>query len=192
MHNETAALINARIPAAKAQAINPEDPKCHGSVLVEAVSIRAVAELLKHNDQLPFNVLQVISGVDYTEYLEVNYMFAHFHPEKPYEVILKVRVTDRVNGNVDSIVDFFPAANYQERECYDMLGVRFNNHPDHRRILCPDDWEGFPLRKDYVTQKTYRGMEVFPEGKMNMPDREFAVRQDMIKKAQDAASGKVQ
>jgi NADH-quinone oxidoreductase subunit C len=192
MLKEITDLINAAVPAAKAQAIEPEDAKLHGSVLVEATALHATVAFLKNNTQRPFNVLQVISGVDFTEYLEVNYMLAHFHLENPYEMILKVRLTDRVNANVDSIVDVFAAANFQERECYDMLGVRFNNHPDHRRILCPDDWEGFPLRRDYVAQKTYRNMEVFPEGKMNMGDREFIVRQDMIKKAQEAAAGKVQ
>lgn len=189
MLKELTDLINASVTSARAQVIDALDAKFHGGILVDAAGLHATVSFLKSNDKYPFNVLQVISGVDYTEYLEVNYMLAHFHLENPYEIILKVRLTDRVNANVDSIVDLFAAANFQERECYDMLGVKFNNHPDHRRILCPDDWEGFPLRRDYITQKTYRGMEVFPEGKMNMGDREFIVRQDMIKKAQEAAAG---
>jgi NADH-quinone oxidoreductase subunit C len=126
------------------------------------------------------------------DYMEVCYMFAHFDPNSPRDLILKVKVTDRVAANVDSIVKLYPAANFQERECYDMFGITFNNHPDHRRILCPDDWEGFPLRKDYVAQKMYNGMEVYPDGKMNFEDREYIVRQDMIKKAQAAASTKDQ
>jgi NADH-quinone oxidoreductase subunit C len=101
------------------------------------------------------------------------------------DLILKVKITDRVHPTVDSIVKLFAAANFQEREVYDMFGIKFNNHPDMRRILCPDDWQGFPLRKDYVAQKTYNGMSVYPDGKMNMEDREFIVRQDMIKKAQE-------
>jgi NADH-quinone oxidoreductase subunit C len=96
-----------------------------------------------------------------------------------------VKLTDRVNPAVESIVKTYAAANFQERECYDMFGIRFNNHPDLRRILCPDDWQGWPLRKDYVAQKYYNGMEVYPEGKMNMGDRDFIVRQAMIKKAQE-------
>ena len=80
--------------------------------------------------------------------------------------------------------DVYSAANWQERECYDMLGVRFKNHPDHRRILCPDDWEGFPLRRDYEAAKSYRGMEIYPDDKMNFEDREFAQKQKELEKAE--------
>lgn len=190
MLNKIVDSLNAAVASAKAQVITAEDAKCDSTILAEASAIHAIAAHLKAAGHA--NALQCISGVDYTEYLEVVYVFAKFDQENPSQFMLKVRVTDRVNGAVDSIVDLYPAANFQERECYDMLGVKFNNHPDHRRILCPDDWEGFPLRKDYVAAKDYNGMQVYPEGKMNMPDREFIVRQEMIAKAQDAAAGKVQ
>jgi NADH-quinone oxidoreductase subunit C len=190
MLNELATLINKNIPAAQAKVNVAADPKCDSSLSVEAASLYKVCEFLKTNKELPFNVLQSISGVDYVEYMEVCYMLAQFDPNDVREFILKVKITDRVNGNVDSIVKLYPAANFQERECYDMFGILFNNHPDHRRILCPDDWEGFPLRKDYVAQKMYNGMEVYPDNKMNMEDREFIVRQEMIKKDQTAAATK--
>jgi NADH-quinone oxidoreductase subunit C len=53
------------------------------------------------------------------------------------------------NANVPSVVDLFPTANYQEREVYDMFGVEFDGHPDHRRILMPEDYVGFPQRRDF-------------------------------------------
>ncbi len=190
MLNQLASQINAAVPGANAQVSTPEDAKLDSSIVVDGEKIHAICAWLKSSGTM--NALQAISGVDYVEYLEVVYIFAKFDPIAPAQLLLKARVNDRVNGKLDSITDLFPAANFQERECYDMLGVSFNNHPDHRRILCPDDWQGFPLRKDYVAQKNYNGMEVFPEGKMNMADREFIVRQEMIKKAQEAASGKVQ
>lgn len=188
MLDQLANLINQNVAGANATVNAPVDPKCDATLSVEATHILPVAQWLRSNKEMPFNVLQVISGVDYVDYLEVCYMFAHFDIENPREFILKVKLTDRLNPAVESIVSVYPAADFQERECYDMLGVRFNNHPDHRRILCPDDWEGFPLRKDYVAQKMYNGMEVFPDHKMNFEDREFIVRQDMIKKAQKAAA----
>jgi len=187
MLNKIVDSINAAVPGAKAQLVTAEDPKCDGSIVVEGMKIHAICAHLKASGLA--NALQCISGVDYTEYLEVVYVFAKFDTENPASFMLKARTTDRVTGNLDSIVYLYPAANFQERECFDMLGIRFNNHPDHRRILCPDDWQGFPLRKDYVAQKNYGDMQVYPEGKMNMPDREFIVRQDMISKAQQAASG---
>jgi len=110
---------------------------------------------------------------------------ANFDLNNAYDFVLKVRVSDRVSPSVDSVVSVWPAANFQERECYDMFGVTFKNHPDHRRILCPDDWEGFPLRKDYNAPKYYNGMEVFPDSKMNLEDREFIIRQKMIREQQN-------
>ena len=183
--NQLASLINKNVNGANAQAFVPEDKKLDGSVTVEASHIAKVAEWLRSNSEMPFNALQCISGVDYMEYMEVCYMLAHFDVSSPRELILKVKLTDRVNPAVDSIVRTYAAANFQEREVYDMFGIRFNNHPDLRRILCPDDWQGWPLRKDYVAQKYYNGMEVYPDNKMNYEDRDFIVRQAMIKQAQE-------
>lgn len=188
MHKELVDLINKNVPEAKAVFNEAADPKADASITVEGSSILKLASWLRTNDHMPFNALQCISGVDYLEYMEVCYILAHFDLNSPRELILKVKLTDRVNPNLDSIVDVYAAADFQERECYDMFGVTFNNHPDHRRILCPDDWKGFPLRKDYVPAKEYNGMLVYPDNKMNFEDREFIVRQNMIKKAQEKAS----
>jgi NADH-quinone oxidoreductase subunit C len=185
--NKIAELINKNVSGANATAFVPEDTeKLDGSVTVEASKIYAVVEFLKTNKEMPFNSLHVISGVDYVEHMEVCYVLTHYDLENPRQFMLKVKLADRVNPTVDSIVKVFAAANFQEREVYDMFGIKFNNHPDLRRILCPDDWQGWPLRKDYVAQKDYNGMAVYPDGKMNFDDREFIVRQDMIKKAQEA------
>ena len=181
MLNEIVELINQNIAQAKASLQSPaEDGAGDSSILIEASSVLDVCKFLKENDKISFNALQAISGVDYTDYIEVCYMLANFDLEHHRQVILKTRLTDRVSPELDSVHELWLAANWQERECYDMLGVSFKNHPDPRRILCPDDWEGFPLRKDYMAAKTYRGMEVYPEDKMNKEDREFIVRQKQM------------
>ncbi|HXH32170.1 MAG TPA: NADH-quinone oxidoreductase subunit C [Bacteriovoracaceae bacterium] len=188
MLNEIVDLISKNIPSAGAVLNAAADAKTDSSITVDAGSLFKVAEFLKNNSSMPFNVLQCITGVDYLEHMHVSYIFANFDVNASREFILKVKITDRINGNVDSLVSLYPAANFLEREVYDMFGIMFNNHPDLRRILCPDDWLGWPLRKDYVSQKYYNGIEVFPDHKMNFEDREFIVRQDMIKKAQLAAA----
>jgi NADH-quinone oxidoreductase subunit C len=192
MLKELVELINKNISGANAVLNEAADSKCDSSISVEASTILEVATWLRSNKEMPFNALQVMSGVDYVEHMEVCYMFAHFDIENPREFILKVKLTDRVAPALNSIQGIYAAANYQEREVYDMFGITFNNHPDMRRILCPDDWQGFPLRKDYVTPKYYNGMEVNPDHKMNFDDREYIVRQEMIKNAQKSAASEVQ
>jgi NADH-quinone oxidoreductase subunit C len=78
------------------------------------------------------------------------------------EIAVRVRVP-RDGGHLPSVADVWPAADWHEREVYDMLGVTFEGHPGLRRILCPDDWEGHPLRKDYEFPKEYHGIPGTPE-----------------------------
>lgn len=79
----------------------------------------------------------------------------------PHDESLAIKVVlDRQAPIVESVVDIWATANWLERETYDLLGIRFSNHPDMRRILLPNDWEGHPLRKDYEAQEAYHGLTV--------------------------------
>jgi len=109
---------------------------------------------------LGFEYLNCLSGADWMTHLEVVYDLSSLrHPNKAH-VRLKV---DRGNPAVQTVSDLWPAANWHERECYDLFGIHFDGHPDHRRILLPEDWVGFPLRKDYTDERmvpyTDYGME---------------------------------
>lgn len=174
MHNDLVSYINQQHPQAQAQAqvLAPLE-KGDSSILVAPEYLYQTLNALKNHPRFPFKVLQVISGVDYIEYIEVCYMLATFDLHNSAEIILKTRLKDRAEPKLESVVNLYKSANFQERECYDMLGVVFTSHPDLRRILCPDDWQGFPLRRDYAAAKFYNGMEVFPDDKMNSEDREY-------------------
>ena len=97
-----------------------------------------------------------LSGADYPpDRIEVVYhLYSQTHGRS---LVTKVQL-DRNDPKVPSIESVWRMADWHERECYDMFGVVFENHPDLRRILLPFDWEGFPLRKDYVYPDTYRGV----------------------------------
>jgi len=174
MLNQIADFINSKVSSANAVATTPE--KGDGFVTVKAESILEVANALKTSSEFEMNVLQVITGTDYpaTSEIELTYILASF--TKNLELLLKVRLPRGDKNNlpkINSVVSVWRAANYQEREAFDMIGVTFVGHPDHRRILTPDDWDGHPLRKDYVVQEVYRGMVVNPAHKVNTEDHFF-------------------
>ncbi len=117
------------------------------SVIVRHGRIKEIIKYLK--EQEGFNHLQDLCGVDY-------------YPEKPrFEVVynlysiwrglhIRIRVkVDEKEQEIESITELWQGADWHERECFDMFGIRFTGHPDLRRILMPEDWEGYPLRKDY-------------------------------------------
>lgn len=183
MHSTWASFINEKVSGANA--VVNEVEAGDQSITVESAHLLAVCDALK-NGAHQFNVLQVVSGVDYPEeqIIEVNYILASFIQNT--ELILKVRLPRGDENNlpkVESVCSLWKAANFLERETYDMLGVEFVNHPDHRRILCPEDWKGFPLRKDYVVEEKYLDMVVNPVHKMNIGEREFGARHAHIKGA---------
>lgn len=134
-------------------------------VVVRPGSIQTIAAFLKESPELAFDSLMCLSGVDYKgakgeeDRLEVVYHL--FSMIFRHQIVLKV-VTSRENAVVPTVEKVWGIANWHEREAYDMFGIRFEGHSDLRRILCPDDWEGYPLRKDYQQPETYLGMPVAP------------------------------
>ena len=106
-------------------------------------------------DRLGFDFLSLLSAVDYKEKgFQVVYHLLSLLANK--KVVVKVDVPDRDNPTLPSIMDVWPTANFHEREAWDLMGVRFSGHPDLRRILMREDWEGHPLRKDYVDDRVPR------------------------------------
>lgn len=122
---------------------------------IAADKIAEVAGMLREEPQLGFDFLKCISGVDYPEKLAVVYHLSSI--EQGSNLTLKVWL-DRESPVIDSVHKTWPAANWHERETFDLLGIRFSGHPDLRRILLPEDWQGYPLRKDYEQPAEYNGM----------------------------------
>jgi NADH-quinone oxidoreductase subunit C len=122
------------------------------SIYVERSSIRDACVLLRDDGDCPFNYLADITCVDWfpsEPRFEVVYHLLSI--SKKERVRLKVRL-DGSSPALDSVTFVWPAANYFEREVFDLFGVRFAGHPYLRRLLMPEDWEGHPLRKDYPVE----------------------------------------
>ncbi|HBQ21997.1 MAG: hypothetical protein A2Z91_01400 [Deltaproteobacteria bacterium GWA2_38_16] len=127
-------------------------------IAVNSSKLHSVLKYLKEDSDLLFDNLICISGVDYPDRIEVVYhLFSYKHLHK---VVIKSLLSDKTKPVLESTCDLWKAANWLEREVFDIMGVHFNNHPDLRRILLPEDWEGHPLRKDYKTQEFWHGIKV--------------------------------
>ena len=122
------------------------------SIYLERSFIREACALLRDDPDCPFNFLADVTCVDWfpsEPRFEVIYHLLSI-PKKE-RVRLKVRLGSGT-PTLDSVTSVWPGANYFEREVYDLFGVRFTGHPYLRRLLMPEDWEGYPLRKDYPVE----------------------------------------
>ncbi|MDH5368087.1 MAG: NADH-quinone oxidoreductase subunit C [Cyclobacteriaceae bacterium] len=131
------------------------------TIVVLKENLLAIAHQLYKHEQLYFDMLSCITGIDNgaeSETMEVVYNFYSIPFER--SLMIKVMVERDEKAEVPSLTEIWKTANWQEREVYDLFGIHFNNHPDMRRILMPEDWKGHPLRKDYQDPEKYRGMNV--------------------------------
>lgn len=127
-------------------------------VKVKAETIREISYFLRDDSDLQFDTLMCLSGMDYGKgVLGVVYNLGSI--VKKHKFTLKVDVSVD-SPNIPSVESVWRTADWHEREAYDLFGIVFTDHPDLRRILLPEDWEGHPLRKDYQVQEFYHGMKV--------------------------------
>jgi len=130
--------------------------------VVEAGAIVDICRFLRDDAGLSFDVLSNQSGVDYKAdgYIEVVYhLYSYTHR---HYAILKARVP-RDAARMPTVEGVWKAANWLEREIFDLLGVHFTDHSDLRRLLMPEDWVGHPLRKDFVEPAEYHGISTTRE-----------------------------
>lgn len=154
---EIKALLEAQVPGAVVAEDQNASPR---ALILNGEYIHQVCEILHTHSTTYFDMLSCLTGLDNgpeKNTMEVIYNLYSI----PFDLHLMLKVQlDRENPEVDSVSDIWLTANWHEREAFDLLGIRFRNHPDLRRILLPNDWEGYPLRKDYQAQEKYHGMTV--------------------------------
>lgn len=118
-----------------------------------------IAKFLNNDMALAFDCLMCLSGLDYGAERELGVVYSLYSMKHKHRITIRVDLP-RDNPKVPSVETIWRTADWHEREAYDLFGIHFEGHRDLRRILCPDDWEGYPLRKDYVVQEFYHGIRV--------------------------------
>ncbi|MCE5313053.1 MAG: NADH-quinone oxidoreductase subunit C [Nitrospiraceae bacterium] len=173
--------MNSKEAAEKIREMFPEEVReireynSQTSVIVKRDRIKDIIRYLHSDPLLNFDLLKDLCGVDYSGKKETRFEVVYHLYSLEYRSLLRIRAeVPEDDCSIDSVVDIFAGANWPERECYDLLGVVFKGHPDLRRILLPEDWEGHPLRKDYPLQsdlgeKEWKGyLDVIELAKKNM------------------------
>ena len=121
------------------------------SAIVEACTF------LRDEDDLAFDFMECLTGTDWPEKKQIQVTLHLYSYARKHRAVIKVML-DRDAPRMPTLTGVWPVANWQERECFDLLGVDFTGHPDLRRLLLPDDWIGHPLRKDFKEGNAYHGI----------------------------------
>jgi len=139
---ELTTLITSLAPDQK-----PGISKQYPEFIIPADKIHEVAKTLKENPQTKMDYLFSLTAADRKDGLNVIYHLTS--SEYHHIVVLRVILADKENPMVATVSDLWSAAEYFEREVFDLFGIKFENHPDLRRLFLDDEWVGYPLRKDY-------------------------------------------
>lgn len=133
------------------------------SLVIDSEKIEPICKFLKNNEKTYFDLLSCLTAIDHgpeANTMELVYNFYSIPLE--HSLMLKV-IIPRENAEIESVSHLWKTADWHEREAFDLFGIVFINHPDLRRILMPADWEGHPMKKDYIEPESYRGMKTVRE-----------------------------
>ena len=136
-------------------------------VTVDGASLAGIGRLLRDDPSLDFDCLSNLSGVDRKNDDLIEVWYHLFSYGKRHQVALRA-TTPRPDPVLPTVSHLWPIADWLERECWDLLGVRFVEHPDLRRLLMPEDWVGHPLRKDFVEPDEYHGISTRRESLLKL------------------------
>lgn len=145
--------IKAKFPEAVVEVV---DVAADPYVVIRRDQAPTVFEWLKSDPEMTFDYLSCVSAYDDLKTIWIAYHLYSIRQNQ--NAVIKVSAEGREDPWVYSVCRVWPTANWHEREAYDLYGVRFEGHPDLRRILLPEDWEGWPLRKDYEFPEEYQGI----------------------------------
>lgn len=145
--------------------LNVDVDEVNQQLLLEPTSLLTIADFLWKSPESYFDQLSCITAIDNgleKGTIDIIYTLYSipFHQNLHLKVVLPRLLPDNQLPIIDSLSGIWKTANWHEREIFDLVGVRFAGHPDLRRILLPEDWQGHPLRKDYQEQETYHGIQV--------------------------------
>jgi len=122
------------------------------TLTIERENLKQVALGLSESG---FDLFQFVSATDFPDSIKLIYRIYSTKIKNKVSIFIKTELP-KSDPVVDSVVSIWPAANWHEREMYDLFGVKFKGHPDLRRLFMPEDWVGYPLRKDYVDDQLVR------------------------------------
>jgi NADH-quinone oxidoreductase subunit C len=129
---------------------------------VKPENLIPISLTLRDSPEFWMDFLNCVSAVHLPETNEVQLVYHLSSIPHHHNIVIKVTIPIPANDlpEVPSVSDLWKAALWHEREAYDLMGIRFTNHPDLRRILMPEDWQGYPLRKDYTNAETYHQIRI--------------------------------
>jgi NADH-quinone oxidoreductase subunit C len=167
-HDALIVLLQQAIPGVQFEPASSVD--LHTTVFVPRDDLIAAARALHDHPELAFAFLAEVTAVDFSPReprFEVVYLLVSIAHRRRLRMKVRLYATD---ARVSTVSEIWPAANWLEREVWDLFGIEFDRHPDPRRLLMPEDWDGYPLRKDYPVQIRKSANAVEP---LQMTEEEF-------------------
>lgn len=146
--------LEARFPG-KVSQLKADVPEPY--LNVDPRTIVDVCRFLRDEKGLNFEVLSDLTALDWPKEEKIQIVYHLFSYSENHQIVLKADLP-RENPRIATVEGIWKVANWLEREVYDLFGVNFDGHSDLRRIMLPEDWVGYPLRKDYVEQEEYDGI----------------------------------